>query len=168
MHSRATLADDFRALGVSPGDVVMLHASVRAVGPIAGGPDEIHLALKDALTEEGTLIMYASCPQYVDEVGRGEHSAEVEAEILEKLPVFDPLTARSQRENGTLVEFFRTFPGSKVNQHPARFVVWGRHTDFLLWEQPWHFAFGHGSLLDRFVQLNGKILLLGADHDNTT
>ena len=27
----------------------MLHASIRAVGPIAGGPDQIHLALKDAM-----------------------------------------------------------------------------------------------------------------------
>jgi cyclophilin family peptidyl-prolyl cis-trans isomerase len=48
--SRADLADGFRALGVRPGDVVFLHASVRAVGPVAGGPDQIHLALKDALT----------------------------------------------------------------------------------------------------------------------
>ena len=71
MHSRQELADDFRALGIAPGDTVMLHASVRAVGEIAGGPDQIHLALKDALTAEGTLMMYASCPEYYDEIGRG-------------------------------------------------------------------------------------------------
>src|SRR4051794_34679622 len=64
MHSRQELADAFRALGVGAGDTVMLHASIRAAGPIAGGPDEIHLALKDALTPDGTLIMYASCPAY--------------------------------------------------------------------------------------------------------
>ena len=45
MYSRAQLAEDFRRLGVTPGHVVMLHASVRAVGEIAGGPDQIHLAL---------------------------------------------------------------------------------------------------------------------------
>ena len=50
MHTRVHLADRFRTLGVRPGDVVFLHASVRAVGPVAGGPDQIHLALKDALT----------------------------------------------------------------------------------------------------------------------
>lgn len=33
----------------------MLHASVRAVGEVAGGPGQIHLALKDALTTDGTL-----------------------------------------------------------------------------------------------------------------
>lgn len=168
MHSRADLARDFRALGVAPGDVVLLHASVRAVGPVAGGPDRIHLALEDALTPEGTLLMYASCPQYVDEVGRGNLSPEEEAEILEKLPPFDPATARSSRDNGALVEMFRTYPGSRVNAHPVRFVVWGRHTDYLLSPQPWDFAFGHGSILERFTQLDGKILLLGSDHDTVT
>jgi aminoglycoside 3-N-acetyltransferase len=168
MHSRHELADGFRRLGAASGDTVMLHASVRAVGEVAGGPDHIHLAMKDALTDRGTLVMYASCPAHYDEVGRGNLSADQEREVLEKLPAFDPFTARAQRENGTLVEFFRTSPGSKVNAHVARFVVWGQHADHLIASQPWNYAFGHGSLFDRFVGLKGKILLLGCDHDNVT
>ncbi|MCA1559773.1 MAG: AAC(3) family N-acetyltransferase [Acidobacteria bacterium] len=168
MHSRQELADGFRTLGVSPGDTVMLHASVRAVGDVAGGPDQIHLALKDALTSEGTLIMYASCPTYYDEVGRGHLSADQERELLEKLPAFDAFTARAQRENGVLVEFLRTSPGSTVNPHVARFVVWGKHASVLISGQPWDYAFGHGSVLDRFVTRDGKILLLGCDHDTVT
>src|SRR5262245_59082302 len=168
MYSRSDLATGFRELGVSPADTVMVHASIRAVGEIAGGPDQIHLALKDALTADGTLLMYASCPQYVDEVGRGNLSPEEEREILEKLPAFDPLTARSSRDNGALVELLRTYPGSIVNAHVARFVVWGRQAGYLTSEQPWDYAFGRGSLLDRFVGLGGKILLLGCDHDTVT
>jgi aminoglycoside 3-N-acetyltransferase len=168
MYSRGELADGFRRLGVVAGDVVMLHASIRAVGEIAGGPDQIHLALKDVLTDRGTLVMYASCPAYVDEVGRGNLTAEQEREVLEKLPIFDSLTARSQRDNGALVELLRTYPGSSVNDHVARFVVWGHHTSHLLAPQPWSYAFGHGSLLDRFAALDGKILLLGSDHDTVT
>jgi len=168
MYSRQQLADGFRALGVAPGDIVMLHASVRAVGAIAGGPDQIHLALKDALTPRGTLMMYASCPEHYDEVGRGNLTPAQEQELLEKLPAFDPLTARSQRDNGALVELLRTYPESKVNAHVARFVVWGAQADELIAEQPWHYAFGHGSALDRFAQRGGKILLLGCDHDTTT
>jgi aminoglycoside 3-N-acetyltransferase len=168
MYSRAELAGDFRTLGVAPGDTVMLHASVRSVGPLAGGPDDIHLALKDALGPEGTLVMYASCPAYVDEIGRGNLTTDEERELLEKLPAFDPLTARSQRDNGTLVEFLRTYPGSIVNHHVARFVAWGRHAAHLTSGQPWHYAFGYGSPLERFVALNGKILLLGCDHDAVT
>ena len=168
MHTRLTLADDLRALGLARGDVVMVHASVRAVGEIAGGPDEIHLAIKDVLTDDGTLLMYASCPRYVDEIGRGDLSAEREAELLEKLPAFDPYTARADRGNGALVELLRTYPGSRVNPHPARFVAWGRQTAYLFSEQPWDFAFGRGSALDRFVALDGRILLLGSDHDAVT
>jgi aminoglycoside 3-N-acetyltransferase len=146
----------------------MLHASVRAVGRVAGGPDQIHLALKDALTPDGTLMMYASCPEFYDEVGRGHLSPDQEKELLEKLPAFDPLTARSQRENGALVELLRTYPGSTVNHHVARFVVWGKHGSHLISTQPWDYAFGHGSALDRFAGLEGKILLLGCDHDTVT
>ena len=168
MYSRQELAAGFRGLGIAAGDTVMVHASVRAVGEVAGGPDQIHLALKDALTADGTLMMYASCPAHYDEVGRGNLSADQEREVLDKLPSFDPLTARSQRDNGALVELFRTYPGSVVNAHVARFVVWGRHAAHLISTQPWHYAFGHESALDRFAQLDGKILLLGCDHDTVT
>jgi aminoglycoside 3-N-acetyltransferase len=168
MHSREQLAKDVRRLGVGANDIVMLHASVRAVGEVAGGPDQIHLALKDVLTTEGTLIMYASCPRYYDEVRRGKLTKEQEGDILEKLPAFDPITARSARDNGTLVEFLRTYPGSRVNRHVARFVVWGKQADYLVSDQPWNYAFGLHSPLDRFLGLDGKILLLGSDHDAVT
>lgn len=168
MYARRELTDHLRVLGVRPGDVLMIHASVRAVGEVAGGPDEIHLAIKDALTADGTMLMYASCPQYVDEVGRGNLSAKQEAEVLAKLPSFDAETARSARDNGTLVEFFRTYPGSRVNRHVARFVGWGRQVDHLFVRQPWNYAFGRDSALERFAELGGKILMLGADHDTVT
>ena len=82
MYSREQLVDGFRSLGVQAGDSIMLHASVRAVGDIAGGPDQIHLALKDVLTSDGTLIMYAGCPRYYDEVGRGNLDSSEEQEVL--------------------------------------------------------------------------------------
>jgi aminoglycoside 3-N-acetyltransferase len=168
VYTRTDLERSFRKAGVSAGDMLMLHASVRAVGEIAGGPDTIHLALKDALTETGTLFMYAGCPRYVDEVGRGNLTEAEEAEILDKLPPFDARTARSDRSNGALVELFRTWPESKVNDHVARFTAWGSKADHLLSTTPWDYAYGAGSVFERFVALNGKILLLGSDHDNVT
>jgi len=168
VHSRSELAAGFRELGVGAGDTVMVHASVRSVGPVAGGPDQIHLAIKDALTDAGTLMMYASCPDGYDDVGRGHLSPAAERAIIDKQPPFDALTAKASRENGALVEFLRSYPGSLVNNHVARFVVWGRHAERLISEQPWDFAFGKGSALERFVELDGKILLIGCDHDNVT
>jgi aminoglycoside 3-N-acetyltransferase len=168
MYSRDDLSDGFRRLGVAAGDTIMLHASVRAVGAIAGGPDQIHLALKDALTDAGTLLMYASCPEFYDDVGRGHLTVDQEREVLDKLPPFDPRTTRAARDNGALVELFRTYPGSIVNNHVARFVVWGQRAAYLVSSQPWHYAFGRGSVLDRFVAVGGKVLLLGCDHDTVT
>ena len=168
MYSRAQLADDFRRLGVAPADTIMLHASVRAVGPVAGGPDQIHLALKDALTPDGTLLMYAGCPQHTDEVGRGHLAAAEERELIDKLPAFDPVTARADRDNGIMVEFFRTWPGTLVNRHVARFAVSGARAGELIATQPWDFAYGENSALDRFHQAGGRILLLGCDHDTVT
>src|SRR3954447_26728652 len=132
MLTRQDLASDLSSLGLGADDVVMVHASLRAVGQVAGGPDQVHLAIKDVITDRGTMFMYASCPAYVDEVGRGNLTPEQEAEVLAILPPFDAHTARSARDNGALVELFRTYPGSRVNAHPARFVVWGAHTGRLL------------------------------------
>jgi len=72
MYSEEELANDFRKLGVKAGDTAMLHASVRTVGEIAGGPDQIHLGLKSGLTTEGTLMMYASCPALLRRSGARE------------------------------------------------------------------------------------------------
>ena len=114
----------------------------RQVGEVAGGPDSIHLALRSAITREGTMMMYASCPQYYDEAGRGNLTMNMERELLEKLPAFDPIIARAARDNGALAEFFRTHSGSRVNPHVARFVFCGKQTDYLISVQPWNYALG--------------------------
>src|SRR5260370_24486406 len=112
--------------------------------------------------------MFASCPRCYDEVGRGNLTMEQEREIREKLPVFDPLTARSARDNGTLVEFLRTYPDSRVNRHVAPFVFWGKQTEHLLSCQPCNYALGFASPLARFLMLYGKILFLGSHHADVT
>ncbi len=78
-HTRASLVADLRRLGLSPGDIVMVHASVRSVGPVLGGPDEIHLVIEKAVSPGGTVMMLAGCPDGYDDVGRGHLSATQEA-----------------------------------------------------------------------------------------
>ena len=55
-----------------------------------------------------------------------------------------------------------------MNRHVARFVFWGKHTEHLMSGQPWNYAFGSDSPLERFLMLDGKIVLLGSDHDAVT
>jgi aminoglycoside 3-N-acetyltransferase len=56
--TKSRLVEDFTDLGVRPGGVLMLHASVKAVGWVVGGPDVILHALREALSPDGTLMMY--------------------------------------------------------------------------------------------------------------
>ena len=168
MWSRHELVLDFQALGVREGDIVMLHASVRSVGEVAGGPDQIHLALRDALGERGTLLMYIGCPSYYDDVGRGVLTPEQEREVLDKHPPFDALTVRAARSHGILAEFFRSYPGTVVNGHVTRFGAAGALAAELTAAHPWNFPYGADSPLDRFRKRDGRILLLGSDHDEVT
>lgn len=71
------------------GQIVMMHASVHALGPVHGGPDEIHLAVEEAVAPSGTLMMFVGCQPRFDDVGRGNLSAEEEAEVLAHQPPFD-------------------------------------------------------------------------------
>ena len=51
-----TLAQ-LRALGVEAGDVLLVHASFRAAGPIEGGPSGLIEALGRSIDPGGTLVM---------------------------------------------------------------------------------------------------------------
>ncbi|GAC1563357.1 MAG: hypothetical protein NVS2B7_37310 [Herpetosiphon sp.] len=50
------LVEDLTRLGVGSGQVLMVHSSVHAVGPLICGPNTIIEALLDLLTPAGTLM----------------------------------------------------------------------------------------------------------------
>ncbi len=51
------LVADLRRLGVCRGDVMMLHVSLRAVGPVEGGAAGLLAALDRTVGETGSLLM---------------------------------------------------------------------------------------------------------------
>jgi len=80
----------------------MVHASVRAVGPVHGGPDEIHLAIDEAVRPSGALMMFVGCQEGFDDVGRGVFSTEEEVAVLAHQPPFDFQNSRAARQFGVL------------------------------------------------------------------
>lgn len=56
----ADLQSTLRALGLRPGDLVMVHASLRALGPVDGGPAAVLDALLDVIGPAGTLFAFVS------------------------------------------------------------------------------------------------------------
>ena len=56
-HTSQTLSSDLLGLGVRAGDVLLLHASNRSLGYVAGGVQAVVEALLAVLGPQGTLVV---------------------------------------------------------------------------------------------------------------
>jgi aminoglycoside 3-N-acetyltransferase len=168
-HTRAELAAALSDLGLKAGGVVMIHASVRAMGPTFGGPDEIIRAVEDAVAPGGTLMMYVSCAFGFDDVGRNIMSPEEETVVRAHQPPFDFQTARANREFGALAEFFRSTPGTICSEQVcARMAARGAKAAWFTADAPLSYGFGKASPLAKLCEADGHVLLLGSNHDEVT
>jgi len=155
------------SLGVAPGDTVMLHAAVGAIGWVVGGPDQVLHGVLDALGERGTLMMYVGWDGSPYDVTIG--LPELPPQFLEVWPVYDPATAHAVRSWGVLGEILRTWPGARRSAHPdSSFAAVGSRAEELVRDHPLQYGMGEGSPLAKLCEANGKVLLLGAPLSNVT
>lgn len=169
MASRSTdqLLDDLRRLGVVPGEALMVHASLRRIGQVEGGPATIIDALDAAVGVTGTLLMTLGARD--DWSWVNEHSEDARLALLVDAEPFDPLTTPAQSDVGMLAEIFRTTAGTVVSNHPeGRFGARGRLAVELTRDVPWDDYYGPGSPLERIIDAGGRVLRLGADDDTVT
>lgn len=167
MLTATDLADDLRRLGVRDGDALMIHASLRAIGSVAGGADFVIDALEISVGPDGTLLIILGCECAWDWVN--ERPEEEREALLADAPVFDAVKAPVFHEVGYLAEAFRRRPRTIVTDNPSgRFGARGKHAQELLKDAPWHNYYGPGSPLDRFLRIGGRVLRLGAAPDTTT
>lgn len=161
------LVGDLHRLGVVEGDVLMVHASLRAVGPIEGGADALVDALDTAVGAGGTLLMTVGAKNEWDWVNT--RPEEDRRRLLADAEPFDHLRTPADPDVGTLAEVFRRRAGTIVNDHPeGRFAARGHLARDLLTDAPWNDYYGPGSPLERLVLAGGKVLRLGADPDTVT
>jgi aminoglycoside N3'-acetyltransferase len=167
MQTIDRLTDDLHRLGVVPGDALMVHASMRKIGPVDGGADGVLDAIEAAIGAEGTLLMTLGAR---DDWGWvNEHPESERAALLRDAEPFDALVTPADPDIGVLAEVFRTRPQTMISDHPeGRFGAWGAHASELVDDVPWDDYYGPDSPLHRFVQLGGKVLRLGADLDTAT
>lgn len=146
---RTDLVEHLHDLGVEHGDVLLVHSSFRAVRPVAGGPETVIYALLDAVGPSGTLVMPSMPDGEPDEV-------------------FDP-KATPCRGMGIVADTFWRLPGVLRSDSPHSFAACGPKAAEVVAPHPPDFPHGPDSPVGRVHALNGKILLLGVDHDaNTT
>lgn len=161
------LREDLADLGIRPGGVLIVHASLSAVGWIPGGADTVVAALLDVLTEEGTLMVLCSWEHQCYDLERWP--TERRAAYLREPPAFDPLVSAADPAMGRLPERVRTWPGAHRSRHPlGSFAALGRRSQELLSDQPWDGMYGSGSPLERLVDADGQVLMLGAPLETAT
>ena len=153
--TRSSLLADLARLGVRPGGVLMVHAGLRALGPVTGGANVVLQALLDALGPAGTLAAYVDFEPFYED----DDTAEV--------PVFDKRIAPAARDHGILHETIRTWPGALRSDHPdAGVAAIGPLAPWITAEHPFHYGYGPGTPFAKILQANSQVLLLGAPLDS--
>ena len=134
-------------MGIVPGDTLLLHSALTAIGGVEGGADAVIDAFLETIGEEGTLVMSTLTGWFAP---------------------FDAATSPSAV--GYLSEVFRTRPGVLRSLHPVHSVcAYGKHAAFITeGHEHCKTGCGEGTPYLKIRDLGGKALLLGVDMDRNT
>ncbi|MEO0820058.1 MAG: AAC(3) family N-acetyltransferase [Pseudomonadota bacterium] len=165
--SSERLIGDLAALGVAEGGVLMVHASLSAIGRVEGGAETVVDGLLAALGPAGTLVM----PAFRASVCRpGLHRRLPEpvlAEARRRTPPHDPATTPS--EMGAITEAFRRRPGVRRSPHPTDSITaFGPAAEALTATHPLPWSTGATSPFGRLDAMDAQFLLLGVGFNRLT
>jgi len=148
MISKNELIEQLLSLGVEPGGVLLVHTSFSKVKPVEDGPIGLIAALEMALGPQGTLVMPTM--SYDDE------------------NIFDPKTTPCREEMGVVADTFWRLPHVLRSDNAHAFAASGRHAAEITASFPIDVPHGLDSPVGRVYALNGRVLLLGVEHDSDT
>ena len=147
MATRDSLEAQLQKLGLRPGMDCMVHSSLAAIGPVAGGADTVIDALLAALGPDTTLLM----PSF-------NHAAA---------EVFNPLATRTI--NGLIPDTFWRRPGVLRSDHPTHAVAaCGPRAAEYLADHTKHGCWTTTSPIGRLIDADGWIVSLGVSHECST
>lgn len=143
-YTRADLADTLRRdVGVLKGSSWIVHASMRSLGLVVGGPEAVVAAWLDAVGDTGRVLM----PTFSDPSPGGR---------------FDSTTTPSR--TGLISETFRGTAGVRRSRHPTHSVAgWGPGVDALLDGHERVAPLGIDSPLHRAATAGAHVLMIGCD-----
>ncbi len=148
--TRDRLAADLRRLGVQPGDVLMIHSSLRSLGYVTGGAATVVDALLDVLGSTGTLVG----PSFNYETAQAPSF------------VFDPINTPS--DMGAIADEIRRRAGSARSRHLTHSVsAIGPQAQRIV-NAGGPTAWAADSPLGMVFHLDGRFLLLGVTYQSFT
>ncbi len=168
--TRQTLRDGFLACGLHKGDIVEVHASLKAIGYLVGGPQIVIDALVDVIGIEGTIVMAAQA--YDNSEPAFFENPPIPVQDYDRFRKSRP-AYRGKLENirpmGELARALLSRPNSYLSDHPRdAFIAMGKYAKWITQNHPLSSELGPDSPLGKMLELKSKILLIGVDYDNAT
>jgi aminoglycoside 3-N-acetyltransferase len=169
-RTRASLATDLRALGVRPGEVLLAHSSLSALGWTVGGEIAVVQALLDVLGPDGTLVVPTQTGGNSDP--RHWRSPPVPEQwwpaIRAAMPGYDPAVT-PPRGMGAVAEGVRRWPGAVRSGHPQfSFAAVGAAAARLMAVHDLESPFGERSPLAALEAAGARVLLAGVGYGSCT
>lgn len=151
MYSKSDLQRDLAELGLKPQDRVMIHSSMKAIGPVDGGADTVLDALMEYFGGDGLLLMPTHTWAWIQP---GQ--------------LFDPQQMPSCV--GLLTEQFRRRPGVVRSLHPTHSVAaWGNEAEaYIRGEEQIATPCGEGGCWAKLPDWNAKVIFLGCPVSKNT
>ncbi|GIG19899.1 AAC(3) family N-acetyltransferase [Cellulomonas chitinilytica] len=168
--TQADLVRDLRALGLSAGSVVLVHASLSRLGTVVGGEQAVVLALEEVLGPDGTLVVPTQSWHLCDPAYLADPRIPADrwGEVRAALPAYDPAWTPT-RTMGAVADAVRTRAGAVRSPHPHRsFAAVGPHAAEVVARHDLADPVGEGSPLAALYRLDAHVLLLGVGHDKNT
>jgi aminoglycoside 3-N-acetyltransferase len=167
--TRESVTADLRALGVGTGQILLVHASMRSLGPVRGGTAAVVAALRDAIGRDGTLAVPTGTAGNSDtsrlHLARiANMTAHQVSRYRAAMPAFDPATTPSEGM-GRIAEQVRITPGAVRSAHPqSSFAAIGPMARKLMDGHAIDCHLGESSPLARLYEVGAWMLLLGVGY----
>ncbi|AOZ91301.1 aminoglycoside N(3)-acetyltransferase [Paenibacillus crassostreae] len=168
--TKDNLIEQFKNCGLTAGQTVFIHTSLKSMGFVVGGAETLIRALLEIVGDKGTLMMPSQTWKNLDPATgvHWEEPVEWWPIIRDYWPAYDKVIT-STLTMGVVAEMFRKWPGAHRSDHPARSIAAvGRHAEYLTADHELSNIFGSNSPVDKLYTLDGYILLIGVGYDKNT
>jgi aminoglycoside 3-N-acetyltransferase len=163
------LVTDLRVLGIRHGQDLLVHSSLRHIGPVTGGAETVLAALRAAAGPAATIVVPThttgnSGSSIAFHTVTGGLSRAGLDRYRAGMPGFDPATTPSS-DMGAFAEYIRTLPGSMRSGHPqTSFAAIGAGAYDCTRDHHLDCHLGESSPLGWLYRRNAAVLLLGVEY----